>query len=99
MNETVPTGDNGRAANGQFLPGNAAARGNPLNRRAQQLRAALLSSVQPEDVEAILAKLIEAARAGDTVAAREVLDRTIGKASASDILWRIEQLEQAIQDV
>ena len=33
---------------------------------------------------------------GDTVAAREVLDRTIGKPGQTELLQRVEELEQRV---
>lgn len=92
----TPNGHNGRAPNGRFAAGNAGGPGNPQAKRVAALRKALLKSVKPADVEAIIAKLVEAAKAGDTVAAREILDRTIGKPVQTDLLQRVEQLEQLL---
>jgi hypothetical protein len=65
-------------------------------RRVQKLRAALLRSVTPDDLCAIVAALVSAAKAGDVAAAREVLDRTIGKSVPMDLLQRVEALEQRL---
>jgi hypothetical protein len=73
----------GRAPNGQWAPGNRAALGNPNNRKMHQLRAALLDSAKPEDVQAVGAKLAELAKAGDVQAARVYLEHVIGKAPQS----------------
>lgn len=89
-------GFGGRGADGKFLPGNRLGRGNPHGRRVNELRNAMLAAVSHDDVEAIIGKLIEAAKAGDTVAAREVLDRIIGKPAQSDVLARLEALEDAL---
>ncbi|HEX8911756.1 MAG TPA: hypothetical protein VF796_05310 [Humisphaera sp.] len=51
----------------------------PHARRAAELRAAMLAAVAPEDVAAIVRGLVDRARAGDTAAAKEVLDRTLGR--------------------
>ena len=89
-----PTGSNGRDRSGRFSAGNKLAKGNPFAKQAQQLRVALFRAVTKRDIKAIVAKLVEAAKAGDVVAAREVLDRTIGKASQSELLQRVEELER-----
>jgi hypothetical protein len=59
-----------------------------------ELRAALLNAVSPGDMRAIVAKLIEQARAGDIAAARTIFDRTLGRPLEADILARIEALEE-----
>ncbi len=91
--EPSTTGDNGRSPKGTFLPGNKAARGNPHARRVARLRSALLKAVTPADIRRIVKSLIEAAAAGDTAAAKIVLDRTLGRPDAIDLLSRIEELE------
>ena len=96
--EPSPNGHNGRDQRGRFSVGNVGGPGNPASKRVAALRTALLASVTPSDIEAILAKLIDAAKAGDTVAAREILDRTIGKSVATDILQRIESIEQQLEE-
>lgn len=84
---------NGRDPNGRFARGNPGGPGNPHAGQVAKLRAAILRAVYEGDIETIIAKLVEQAREGDLAAAREVLDRTIGKASQSDLLARIEALE------
>lgn len=91
-----PTGDNGRDNNGRFAAGNHLAKGNPHAKRVNELRTALLEAVTPNDVRKIVTAMVKAAKAGDTVAAREVLDRTIGKAVQTELLQRVEELEQRI---
>lgn len=73
---------NGRNAAGRFTAGNAGGPGNPYTRRAAEFRAAFLDAVTGDDLRAIVQSIVEAAKAGDVVAAREVLNRTIGKAPA-----------------
>jgi hypothetical protein len=48
-------------------------------------RAAALNAVKREDVEAIMAKLIEQAKAGEAWAIREFLDRVLGKPIATSL--------------
>ena len=81
-----PTDDNGRDGRGRFATGNRCALGNPHARRVAELRAALLSAVTPEDIEAIARVLVKKAKGGDVVAVKELLDRCIGKAPAPVVL-------------
>lgn len=74
----------GRDGHGRFAKGNRISRGNPLARRVARLRAALVRAVTPEDIAAVVEALIEKARSGDVAAARELLDRTLGKPDALD---------------
>jgi hypothetical protein len=90
---------NGRDGRGRFAQGNRHGRGNPLARRVARLRAALLRTVQPDDIEAVVRALIDRARSGDVAAARELLDRCLGKAGEGvDLLDRLEQLEELLSD-
>jgi hypothetical protein len=93
---TGPNGKRGRGRDGKFLPGNKAAKGNPLARKAQELRVALFASVSPSDLQAIVGKLIGLAKAGDVQAAKVVLDRVLGPPVELDLLERLEKLEAAI---
>jgi hypothetical protein len=95
-----PNGDNrtGRDRNGRFSAGNSGGPGNPHARKVAALRTALMNTVSEDDLQAIVAAMVEAAKGGDIAAAREVLDRVIGKAVATDLLQRIEALEMAINE-
>lgn len=86
-----------RASNGRFAPGNPGGPGNPHAGQVSKLRAAILRAVDEGDVVAIIAKLVSMAREGDLTAAREILDRTVGKAAQSDLLERVEALEAAAE--
>jgi hypothetical protein len=92
----TPNGTNGRLPNGRFGVGNPGGPGNPQAKRVAALRRAMLKSVKPEDIEAVIVKLVELAKAGDTTAARELLDRVIGKAVQMDLLQRVEALEMLL---
>ena len=83
MNVPSTNGSNGRGAGGRFAVGNAGGPGNPHGRRVAQLRAALLDAVTDDDLQAIVAKLVEMAKGGDLRAMKEVLDRTLGKPPAA----------------
>lgn len=88
-----------RDSQGRFLRGNQGGPGNPHAGQVAKLRAAILRAVDEGDIETIIAKLVEQARGGDLTAAREVLDRTIGKAAQSDLLERIEALEAVAREL
>lgn len=91
----TPVG-NGRNANGRFGAGNKLAKGNPLNRKVQQYRAALLRAVSAKDMAEVVRKLVEQAKGGDRLAIAELLDRTIGRPVQADVLNRLEALEELI---
>ena len=79
----------------KFAKGNKCGKGgNPLQQRSLKLRAALLSAVTTEDIQEIMFNLVEAAKNGNITAAREVLDRTIGKSDESMVVKKLEELEE-----
>ena len=86
----------GRQAGGRFATGNAGGPGNPHARQVAALRSALLDAVTPAEMTAIVAKLVADAKAGSVASAREVLERTLGKPQETDLLERMERLEQLL---
>lgn len=82
-------GSNGRDARGRFAAGNAGGPGNPQAKKTAALRASLLTSVTIKDLRDVVKALIREAKAGDVAAARELLDRTIGKPATSVEIGRI----------
>ncbi len=75
-----PNGGNGkRNANGRFAKGNPGGPGNPYARRVAQLRAMIADAVTDEDLLAIVGALVERAKEGDVVAARELFNRLVGR--------------------
>jgi len=70
----------GRNSDGTFALGNRAGRGNPMARKAQQLRAAMFRAVTTADLRDVVNKLVSMAKEGDVAAAREVLQRCLGPA-------------------
>jgi hypothetical protein len=76
-------GSSNNDARGRFVKGNKAGSGNPYARRVALLRRAMLRVVQPNDLQAIIVKLILLACTGDVAAARLVLLYTLGKPSES----------------
>ena len=72
-------GDNGRNAQGRFTEGNPGGPGNPFARQVAALRRMILDAVTEDDLKAVVAALVERAKAGDIAAARELLTRLVGK--------------------
>ncbi len=88
-----------RNASGQFGAGNKGGPGaGSWARKATALRVALLEAVSPEDIKAIAERLVQDAKAGSVHAARELLDRCLGKAEATDLALRILELEETVQE-
>jgi hypothetical protein len=56
----------------------------------------MLDAVSEEDMRALLGKLVELAKAGNLQAAKEVLDRCLGRTLEADLLERLEQLEEGL---
>lgn len=92
---STPLGD-GRDRNGRFTSGNPGGPGNPHGGQIARLRAALIHAVSEDDVRAIIGKLVEKAKAGDTAAAKVVLERCLGKPVEADLIERLEALEQSL---
>jgi hypothetical protein len=84
---------NGRDRCGRFAPGNPGGPGNPAGGKAEQLRHALLNAVSETDIRDIVAALVASAKVGEIAAAREVLNRVMGRPTDADTLARIERLE------
>lgn len=99
MAQPLDTAVDGRDVHGRFAPGNRAGQGNPFAKRVAELRSAFYEAVSREDLAAVVRALVEKARAGDVPAAREVLERLLGKAEAIDVLARVEELEQRLAEV
>ena len=76
-------GANGRTESGRFAKGNRAGRGNPHAKRAQLLRSAVLDAVGPDDIAAVVAKLVTMAKGGDVAAIKLLFDRVLGKLPAA----------------
>jgi hypothetical protein len=78
----VPSG--GRdPISGRFEPGNRFSTGNSIAQRTRELRRAIFDAVQAGDVEQVIRKLMEQAKAGDTASAKLFLEFTCGRPSQS----------------
>jgi len=82
-----------RDSRGRFTPGNAGGPGNPLGGKVARLRAALIEAVSEDDIRAIAHRLIEQAKEGNLAAAKELLNRTLGKPTEHDLIERLDALE------
>lgn len=91
----APNGD--RDASGRFKKGNSGGPGNPYARRTSELRTLLLDTVSPDDLRAIVTKLVEQARNGDVVAIREVLNRVVGKPHGALEPEKLEYVETRLE--
>lgn len=81
---TGPTGESKRRPNGTFGPGNKAnPRGNPQLRRLAEYRDAVHKAISPNKLHNILVRLTKLAEDGDVIAAKVLLDRTLGKVRAT----------------
>ena len=81
-----PNGPNdGRGEDGRFLPGNPGGPGNPYPRQVAALRNSILQAVTPKDIEEIIKAQIAEAKQGDTVAAKFVLERVLGRPQVIDL--------------
>ncbi len=78
-----PNGSNGRGAGGRFTKGNPGGPGNPHARHVAKIRSVLMSAVSDDDLVQMVRALVEKAKAGDVMDAREVLDRLLGKAKVA----------------
>jgi hypothetical protein len=65
----------GRFAKGHKQPGP----GNPAARHARALANAARAAIEPDELRGVLRTLLGLARAGDTAAAKLLLDRTLGR--------------------
>ena len=86
IEQPSPNGGNGqRGAHGRFAKGNAGGPGNPYARRVAELRSLILEAVTDDDLREIVKTLVKSAKDGDIAAAREVLNRLVGKPGVIDI--------------
>jgi hypothetical protein len=80
----LTTPSSGRDERGLFKPGNTISKGvggNPNSKRMGELKQALIACGTAEDVQKLYAALLTAALAGDTPAAKLLLDHLVGRPS------------------
>jgi hypothetical protein len=86
---------NGRRPDGKFAAGNAGGPGNPNMKRSYVWRQTFDAAVKPADLRKVLKQLVDAAKKCEPWAVRELLNRCLGVPSQTEILERVEALEQA----
>jgi ribosomal protein L17 len=64
-----------------------------------ELRTALFAAVSPDDLRQVVESLVEQAKTGNVPAARELLDRCLGRPEALDLLERLEHVEGLLEAV
>ena len=69
----------GRDAQGRFAAGNTGGPGNPYARETARLRRLIREAVSDEDLREIVRGMVQAAKGGDLAAAKELLNRLVGK--------------------
>jgi len=93
-----PFVDGERDERGRFAKGNRLGHGNPHAAQVARLRSALPTAVTEEDMRQVIARLVQLAKECDVRAVKELLDRTLGKPQEANLIERIEQLEELLQD-
>ena len=90
-----PSGNstNGRDSGGRFAKGNPGGPGNPHARKVADIRRTLMETVTDNDLRQLVRTLVDKGKGGDVMAAREVLDRLLGKSKTS---LSIEQEQQEV---
>lgn len=97
----LASGEDGRGGNGRFKPGNqiGKGRGNPLASEIGKRRAAMFAVITTEDFAAVCAKLVELAKRGNVEACKEILNRVLGRPVESDLIDKMEHLEEAVNAI
>jgi hypothetical protein len=80
----------------RWKPGNKAGRGNPLAKQVQAIRVALVSAVTAADIQAVIQRLLQQAKAGDVASAKIIFERAVGPAEALDFDLRLTELENQV---
>lgn len=94
--EPSSNGTNGRDESGRFVEGNVGGPGNPHAKQVARLRTGMLQAVSEDDLRAICAKLVEQAKAGSIPAAKEVLDRCLGRSvGLGDLTAWMDEIERS----
>jgi hypothetical protein len=92
----VPDTGKGKFRKGHTRPGP----GNPHAKASNRFKAAIMGAVTEEDVQEVIRTLVREARAGNVQAARELLDRLIGKPeTGTDLADKVEVLEAILTKV
>ncbi len=98
MVKPTRNGSDGRDERGRFAPGNPGGPGNPHAKQTGKLRSAMLKAVTEKDMRAVVMKLVELAKSGNVPAAKEVLDRCLGRPVEADLIERLDQVEELLKE-
>ena len=98
MVKPTRNGSDGRDERGRFAPGNPGGPGNPHAKQTGKLRSAMLKAVTEKDMRDVVMKLVELAKSGNVPAAKEVLDRCLGRPVEADLIERLDQVEELLKD-
>lgn len=105
MSEGTPSNGTktaGRGPGGKFAKGNPGGPGNPNVADVGRHRARFFAALRDDDVARAVEVIRDVMAGGKDserlAAARELLDRVLGKAVQSDLLERIEKLEALLGD-
>jgi hypothetical protein len=90
------THESGRDTRGRFASGNKGGPGNPYAARVGRWREIMTEAVTDDDMRAVVAALVTAAKRGESWAVKEVFDRTVGKPVEADLVVRLEMLERVM---
>lgn len=69
---------------------------NRLQRVQRKFKIAMLSAVTIGEIQEIMSELVRQAKKGNISAAREVLDRCVGKTSEQEVIERLAELEALV---
>lgn len=97
---TVNKRQNGRDAQGRFAKGNPGGPGNPHVARVQAFRKAALDAMTPAGVRKAVRLLEREVDNGNVAAAREYLDRTIGRSplfADLELSDRVAAIEESLR--
>ncbi len=83
---------------GRFAPGWKGGPGTPYGRAVARLRAAMMEEVTADDLRRIVRVLVNLALKGDIAAAKEVLARCLGPYTETDLIERLEELEELVRN-
>ena len=98
MVKPTRNGSDGRDERGRFAPGNIGGPGNPHAKQTGKLRSAMRKAVTEKDMRDVVMKLVELAKSGNVPAAKEVLDRCLGRPVEADLIERLDQVEELLKE-
>jgi hypothetical protein len=93
-----PVSDGRDLTTGRFTPGNQAATGNAVPRKAATFRAKLFRCVSPTDFREIVQKLVEEAKAGEPWAVKLALQYLVGRSEDVEMHERLLILETTLTE-